>query len=56
MSKPWVFNYDHFRELEQKYADLLIKHVHLQAENTNLKIKCRILEADLKALQKEEQK
>ena len=55
MTKPITFNYqDHVKlkadydKLKQDYKDWLIKYSKLKDENTNLKIKCRILEADLK--------
>ena len=55
MTKPITFNYqDYVRlkadydKLNQDYKDWLIKYSKLKDENTNLKIKCRILEADLK--------
>ena len=55
MTKPTVFNYQEheklkadYDKLNQDYKDWLIKYAKLKDENTNLKIKCRILEADLK--------
>ena len=55
MTKPWVFSYrdyvnlkEDYDKLNQDYKDLLIKYAHLKAELTNYKIRCRILEADLK--------
>ena len=52
MTKPLVYNY---RRAEDRIAELTEKVKHqaeevnrLKEENTNLKIKCRILEADLK--------
>ena len=55
MTKPTVFNYQEheklkadYDKLHKDYWELLTKYAHLKAENTNLKIKCRILEADLK--------
>ena len=55
MTKPITFNYQDYVKLKadhdklnQDYKDLLIKYAHLKAELTNYKIRCRILEADLK--------
>ena len=55
MTKPITFNYQDYVKLKaehdkrnQDYKDWLIKYSKLKDENTNLKIKCRILEADLK--------
>ena len=55
MTKPITFNYqdyvklkEDYEKLNQDYKDWLIKYSKLKDENTNLKIKCRILEADLK--------
>ena len=48
MTKPITFNYQDYVKLKADYKDLLIKYAKLKDENTNLKIKCRILEADLK--------
>lgn len=70
MTKPLVFNYREYDTLRDKCDDMAVEIAELtdkvrkqadeiirvKEENTNLKIKCRILEADLKALQKEEQK
>ena len=47
-SKPITFNYQDYVKLKADYKDLLIKYAHLKAELTNYKIRCRILEADLK--------
>ena len=59
MTKPWVFSYrdyvnlkEDYDKLNQDYKDLLIKYAKLKDENTNLRIKCRILEADLEELRK----
>ena len=48
MTKPITFNYQDHVKLKADYKDLLIKYAHLKAELTNYKIRCRILEADLK--------
>ena len=52
MSKPLVYNYriaeDRIAELEAKVKHQAERINELLAENTNLRIKCRILEADLK--------
>lgn len=52
MSKPLVYNYriaeDRIAELEAKVKHQAERINELLAENTNLTIKCRILEADLK--------
>ena len=48
MSKPLVYNYATAEAKIQKQAEEIIQ---LKEENTNLRIKCRILEADLDALQ-----
>ena len=55
MTKPTVFNYQEheklkadYDKLHKDYWELLTKYAHLKAEKTNLDIKCRILEADLK--------
>lgn len=53
MTKPTVFNYTDFTDLQDKYTDLLYKFARLKDEKTNLEIKCRILEADLEALKAE---
>lgn len=50
MTKPLAFNYQDYEDLKVKYEDLLIKHNHALSELTNYKIRCRIAEADLKAL------
>lgn len=47
MSKPIVFSYKDYTDLEAKYTDLLYKFAHLKDELTNYKIRCRIAEADL---------
>ena len=48
MTKPITFNYQDYVKLKADYKDLLIKYAHLKVELTNYKIRCRILEADLK--------
>ena len=60
MTKPTVFNYQEheklkadYDKLHSDYWELLTKYAHLKAEKTNVDIKCRILEADLKELKKE---
>ena len=67
MTKPTVFNYGHYESLRDKCNDMAVtiaeltdkvKHQaeevnRLKEENTNLKIKCRILEADNKKLSTE---
>ena len=50
MSKPLVYNYATAEAKIQKQAEEIIR---LKEENTNLRIKCRILEADLNALKAE---
>lgn len=47
MIKPLVFNYRDYEELKQKYEDLLFAHGKVLCELTNLRIRCRIAEADL---------
>ena len=51
-SKPTVFNYRNYIDLQRKYRILQDKHIRLQEhcaqlqkENTNLKIRLRIEEA-----------
>ena len=58
MTKPLVYNY---RRAEDRIAELTEKVKHqaeevnrLKEENTNLRIRCRILEADLKRLKEDE--
>lgn len=51
MTKPLVYNYktaeDRIAKLEAKVRSQANKVNKLLEENTNLRIKCRILEADL---------
>ena len=67
MTKPLVFNYGHYESLRDKCNDMAVtiaeltdkvKHQaervnELLEENSNLRIKCRILEADLEQLKAE---
>jgi len=46
MIKPTVFNYMDFVHLSEQFAKLQDELDKLKEENTNLKIKCRILEED----------
>ena len=60
MTKPLVFNYNHYETLRDKCNDMALTIEELQAkvnkqaeqimllkdENTNLRIRCRIAEAD----------
>lgn len=55
MSKPLVFNYKDYEELEKKYIELEYKMAKQKADNTNLLIRCRIAEARVKELEDEEQ-
>ena len=48
MTKPLVFSYKDYTDLKAEHEELLLKYAHLKAELTNYKIRCRILEADLK--------
>lgn len=64
MTKPTVFNYGRYESLRDKCNDMAVTIAELEAkvnhqaervnellqENTNLRIKCRILEADLEEL------
>ena len=49
-SKPWVYNYKTAEEKINKQAEEIML---LKDENTNLRIRCRILEADLEQLKAE---
>ena len=67
MSKPLVFNYRDYDNLRDKCNDMAVEIaeltdkvkaqaeevIRLKEENTNLRIRCRILEADLDALKAE---
>ena len=64
MTKPLVFNYGHYESLRDKCNDMAVEIaeltekvkkqadevIRLKADNTNLRIKCRILETDLEEL------
>ena len=50
MTKPTVFSYKDYTDLKAKYEELVMDYTKLKAENTNLRIKCRILETDLEEL------
>lgn len=54
MIKPLIFNYQRYEELRQAYKDLLQDNQTLMADNkklrdeiTNLKARCRFLEAHI---------
>ena len=50
MTKPTVFSYKDYTDLKAKYEELVMDYTKLKAENTNLRIKCRILETDLEEM------
>lgn len=46
MAKPITFNYKHYEELCERYAELEVENTELKAKIANLEIENRILKGE----------